>query len=45
MPGELTLERSGGVAVITLRAPERRNALTVAVTSQMWSLRRRELAG
>lgn len=28
MPAEITLERSGGVATITLDAPDRRNALT-----------------
>ncbi len=31
MAEEITLERVGGVAVLTLRAPERRNALTVAM--------------
>ncbi len=35
MPVELTLERSGGVAVITLRAPRRRNALTVGMARAM----------
>lgn len=32
---ELTLERADGVAVITMRAPERRNALTVAMAEAM----------
>jgi enoyl-CoA hydratase len=31
MPAELTLERHDGIAVMTLRAPERRNALNVAM--------------
>ena len=35
MPDEVTLERSGGVAVLTLRAPARRNALTVAMAQAM----------
>jgi enoyl-CoA hydratase len=32
---DLTLERDGGVAILTLRAPERRNALTVAMARAM----------
>jgi enoyl-CoA hydratase len=35
MSAELTLERRDGIAVITMRAPERRNALTVAMARAM----------
>lgn len=35
MPGELTLERQDGVALLTLRAPERRNALTASMAQEM----------
>ena len=35
MSDDLTLERRGGIAVLTLRAPERRNALTVAMARAM----------
>ncbi len=35
MAEEITLERDGGVATITLRAPGRRNALTVAMATAM----------
>jgi enoyl-CoA hydratase len=35
MSDQLTLERAGGVAVITMRAPERRNALTLAMAQAM----------
>lgn len=35
MSDELTLERSGGLAVITMRAPERRNALSVGMARAM----------
>src|SRR3954453_13601605 len=36
MPGdEITLERDGGVAVLTLNAPARRNALTVAMAQEL----------
>ncbi|MBA2349456.1 MAG: enoyl-CoA hydratase/isomerase family protein, partial [Solirubrobacterales bacterium] len=35
MSDELTLERDGGVALLTLRAPSRRNALTVAMAEAM----------
>lgn len=35
MPDEIRLERDGGVAVVTLAAPERRNALTVAMAEAL----------
>lgn len=35
MSSELTLERDGGLAVMTLRAPERRNALSAAMADAM----------
>jgi enoyl-CoA hydratase len=35
MPAEIRTERHGGVAVITLDAPERRNALTVAMAAEL----------
>src|SRR5690242_960527 len=35
MPESLTLERAAGIAVITLRAPERRNALTLEMAAAM----------
>jgi enoyl-CoA hydratase len=35
MADDLTLERADGVAVLTLRAPQRRNALTVAMARAM----------
>ena len=35
MPGEIGLEREGGVATITLDAPERRNALTRAMAREL----------
>jgi enoyl-CoA hydratase len=35
MTDELTLERCDGIAVITMRAPKRRNALTVAMAQAM----------
>lgn len=35
MADELTLESSDGIAVITMRAPDRRNALTVAMAEAM----------
>lgn len=35
MSDELTLERDGGIALLTLRAPSRRNALTVAMAEAM----------
>jgi enoyl-CoA hydratase/carnithine racemase len=41
MANEISVERpGGGVAVLSLAAPERRNALTVSMAgraSQMWS--------
>jgi enoyl-CoA hydratase len=35
MSDQLTLERADGIAVITMRAPERRNALTLATAQAM----------
>ena len=35
MPSEIVLERRGGVAVLTLDAPTRRNALTVAMAEEL----------
>lgn len=35
MTEELTLERAGGIAVITMRAPQRRNALTLEMATAM----------
>lgn len=35
MADELTLDRADGIAVITMRAPERRNALTLAMAAAM----------
>jgi enoyl-CoA hydratase len=35
MSSELSLDRRGGIAVITLRAPERRNALSLAMADAM----------
>src|SRR5215468_3010018 len=35
MPAPLTLERADGIALITLRAPERRNALTLEMAAAM----------
>src|SRR5947209_7256760 len=35
MSDPLTLERADGIAVITMRAPERRNALTLAMARLM----------
>jgi enoyl-CoA hydratase len=35
VPGEIRIERDGGVAILTLAAPERRNALTVAMAREL----------
>jgi len=35
MPNEVRVERDGGVAVLTLAAPDRRNALTVAMAAEI----------
>ena len=35
MPEQLTLDRADGIAVITMRAPERRNALTLEMAAAM----------
>ncbi|MEA2123670.1 MAG: enoyl-CoA hydratase [Solirubrobacteraceae bacterium] len=35
MPAEIRIERDGGVAILTLAAPARRNALTVAMAEEL----------
>jgi enoyl-CoA hydratase len=35
VPGEIRIERDAGVAILTLAAPERRNALTVAMAREL----------